>query len=241
MSATPARRAIVIASICTAIGVAIAAGLGIWQLQRLAWKQDILARIEQRIHADPVRPDALDQQIQRGEDVEYTRVKVRGYFDHDREIHIYAPGPEGPGWQLVTLFKESRGRLYFVNRGYVAESRLADAARPQGEVDITGLLRPYDRRNAFTPDNDVTGNTWYWYDYEAMQRYVYETWQQRNAVNIFPDVIEQEAVSGMYPAGGVTILDIPNNHLQYALTWFGLMLALIGVYAVWLLRQLRER
>jgi len=241
VSAQTNRRAIVIASICTAIGVAIAASLGVWQLQRLAWKQDILAKIDQRIHAEPVRPDTLHLQIQNREDVEYTRVRVRGYFDQDREIHFYAPGPEGPGWQLVTLFHETNGRLYFVNRGYVAQGRLAEAARPQGEAEITGLLRPYNRRNAFTPANNIAENQWYWYEYDAMRDYVYETWQQRNAVDLFPFVIEEEPSSGSYPAGGVTILNIPNNHLQYALTWFGLMLALAGVYTVWLFRQLRDQ
>ena len=241
MSGQPKRRAIVIASICTAFGVAVAAALGIWQLQRLSWKQDVLARIDQRIHAEPVRPDMLHMQIQRGEDIEYTRVRVHGYFDHGREIHVYAPGPEGPGWQLVTLFHDNGGELYFVNRGYVADRRLDEAERPEGEIEITGLLRPYNRRNPFTPDNDVAGNMWYWYEYEAMVQYIYETWQQRNAVTLYPYVIEAEATPGSYPAGGATILDIPNNHLQYALTWFGLMLALLGVYGVWLFSQLRER
>lgn len=240
MSATPARRAVVTAGIAALIGFVVAAALGAWQVQRLVWKQDVIARIEARVHGDPQRPDVVYQQVLRREDVEYTRVEVFGHFDHDRELHVYWPGPAGPGWQLLTPFYASNGAVFYVNRGYVPADRLEQAQRPVDQVEVVGLLRSYDRRSAFTPDNDPAANTWYWYDFDAMNQHILDTWQRRNRLVLYPYVIEAEGSPDGSPAGGATRLEIPNDHLLYAITWFGLALTLAGVYGVWARQQLKR-
>lgn len=239
MSAASARRSVVTAGIATLVGLAIAWGLGVWQLQRLAWKQDVIARIEARTTQDPVALEAAYQDILRGEDVEYLRVSAQGSFDHSAELRFYAPGREGPGWQLLTPFHAASGAVIFVNRGYVPDARLGAAERPQDEIAISGLLRSYDRRGTFTPDNEPAANVWYWYERAAMERHLLDLWQKRNALVLYPYVLETPAREAGYPAGGATRLEIPNDHLQYAFTWFGLGLTLLGVYAVWARQRLR--
>ncbi|MFN0262585.1 SURF1 family protein [Tepidamorphus sp. 3E244] len=238
-AATSPRKAIVIASIFTLVGVAFTCALAFWQLERLDWKRGVIEKIETRRTAEPVDLDALHGAMQAGEDLEYARVRLTGHFDHGSEIRIYTSGPQGPGWNLVTRFTTKAREEVFVNRGYVPDALLEEAARPEGTVTVTGLLRPYNRRGTFTPDNDPDANAWYWYEYEAMQTKAYETWEQRNGLILFPYVVEQEPRGDGFPAGGATRIEIPNNHFQYALTWFGLAAALLGVYLVWLRQQLR--
>lgn len=234
------RARIALASLVTAAGVVLAVGLGIWQMQRMAWKNELIATIEQRMSQAPVTPAQLSDALAAGKDLSYTRVRLGGSFDHEREIRFYTPGPEGPGWNLVTPFRSAQGQLFYVNRGYVAQARLGEAERPSGPVEITGVLRAYGARNAFTPDNDVNANVWHWYERAAMREHAGPGAQAGGGTELFAYVIEAEREPGHYPEGGATRLEIPNNHLQYVVTWFALALTLAGVYLVWLRQQLRR-
>ncbi len=238
----PARpvRSVLIAGIAALAGLALCVSLGIWQVQRLEWKQGLQTAIEERARGPAVAAALLHDSAARGEDIEYTRVRVRGVFDHARELRFYAPGVEGPGWNLVTPLLAPDGAVYFVNRGYVPQARMGEADRSGEEVEITGLARTYGRRGAFTPDNDTAANVWYWYDLAAMRAHLDEAGGGQGATSLIAVVIEAEAAGEAYPRGGVTRLDLPNRHLEYALTWFGLALTLAAVYGVWAWQQLRR-
>jgi surfeit locus 1 family protein len=141
--------------------------------------------------------------------------------------------------------------LVWINRGFVPDARKAPQTRPDGqvggEVEVKGLVRHPAGKGMFTPVNDVQNNLWYWPDIPAMTAAAFPGapqdapgGPQRPAA--LPLVIEadaQPAASGGLPRGGVTRLDLPNRHLEYAVTWYGLALTLIGVYFAFVLSRLR--
>ena len=106
----------------------------------------------------------------------------------------------------------------------------------QGTVTVTGLMREPEARNIFTPADDAAHNMWFTRDPAAIARV--EGLDRAAPFTVDADV---SAVPGGLPQGGETVLDIPNNHLSYALTWFGLALGLAGVFAVFAARRLRAR
>jgi surfeit locus 1 family protein len=166
-----------------------------------------------------------------GEDIEYARVRVAGHFHHDKERFYYAPGKEGPGFHVYTPLQTSGAQAVMVNRGFVpAALRDREARRdglPTGEVEVVGLLRAPGQRNWFTPDNDPGANLWFWRDLAGMAGSAFGA----QAGLVAPFFLEAEARPGeAWPKGGVTRLDLPNRHLEYALTWYGLAAALVGVY-----------
>lgn len=220
--------------VATLIGVLFLVALGTWQMQRLAWKEGLVAAIEARAHAAPVSLAAAEQRAAQGDDVEYTRVKLDGTFDHDHELHLYALDESGaPGFNVITPLRAADGSIALVNRGFVT-NELKDPARRAagqlaGEVSVTGLLRHADQQGAFIPNNDPTHNTWYWRDIGAMAAAA----GGADAGRVHRFIVDAEAEPaspGGWPRGGVTRLTLPNRHLEYALTWYGLAAALVGVF-----------
>lgn len=218
--------------------LAVLVGLGTWQLNRKTWKDGLLARMAARTQAKPISLDeALAVWRQTG-DVEYVKVRVKGRFMHARERLLYAPDQKlGPGVHVYTPLVLSDGAVLMVNRGYVPD-RLRDAATrkdglAEGEVEVEGLLRASGEKGAFTPDNEPARNRWYWRDLGAMLGSVSEG-RRQPWVPFFLEA-NDAAVPGGWPRGGVTLVSLPNRHLEYAFTWYGLALTLIGVYAafVW--------
>ncbi len=217
-----------------ALGLLIA--LGTWQMQRLAWKEGLIAAIEERAHAAPVTLAAAEQRATSGEDVEYTRVTVEGAFLNEREIHLYAlDGAYGPGFHVITPLRLADGSMVLVNRGYVPND-LKDRAKraagqPAGDVKVIGLLRGPDVQRMFDPANEPGRNIWYWRDIEAMAAAAGDG----DAARVHRYIVDAEAdppSPGGWPKGGTTRLELPNRHLEYALTWYGLAAALVGVFAV---------
>jgi len=218
-------------AVMTLLGVAILIALGNWQMRRLAWKEGLIAAIVERTHAEPV---SLAEAERRGGDVEYLRVKASGTFLNAKELHFYAFDEQaGPGWHIMTPLQLSDASLVFVNRGFVPDE-LKDAAKRKegqltGEVEIIGLARKPEIAGAFTPANDAGKNIWYWRDLPAMAAAALGP----DSPRVVPFVVdaELEPRSAGWPRGGVTRLELPNHHLEYALTWYGLAAALIGVFA----------
>lgn len=187
---------------------------------------------------------------------EYKRVRVRGRFEHDQERHLYAPDPRlGPGYLVFTPLILVDGRLLMVNRGFVADGLRDPAKRGQGqvagEVELFGLLRAAGEKATFTPDNEIKRNIWFWRDLEAMAGCspqpvaasadaVANAQRCASKVPAFLDAEAEPANPGGWPKGGATNLDIPNRHLEYALTWFGLAATLIGVYIAFAIGRLRR-
>jgi len=229
----------------TAVSIAlflVLTGLGSWQLERRQWKEALLAKIAARVGAPAVELGEAEAMARAGDDIDYLHILARGRFLHDKERYLYAPTAAGLGWHVYTPLELAPGRVVWVNRGFVPDANKAQDTRAPGlvagEVEVRGLARTHPKQGAFEPDNDVTHNLWYWPDVEAM------------SASAFPDVagppfaIDADrwpAVPGGLPQGGVTRLQLPNRHLEYALTWYGLALTLIAVYFALAVGRLRQR
>ena len=193
------------------------AWLGIWQVQRLAWKQDLVARIADRAHAPPVAAPRLS-------DAEYLRVTATGRFRHDAATLVRAATVRGPGYWVMTPLATDRGFAILVNRGFIPA---ADArySRPAGTVRVTGLLRLTEPEGGFLRANDPAANRWYSRDVAAIAR-------AHRLGPVAPYFIDAQAGADPLPIGGLTVLRFANNHLVYALTWFALAAMVAGATAM---------
>ena len=222
-------------------GLTVLISLGTWQMQRKAWKEGLLAKIDARIHAEPVPLQRVVSLFGRGEDVEYMHVLARGRFLHDKERYLYAPTPGGQGWHVYTPL-ETGGQIVWVNRGLVLDPQKAPATRQaaqiEGETEVRGLVRVPGRKALFTPENDVQHNLWYWPDLGAMTASAFPS-GTLTALPFAIDADAEPAPPGGPPKGGVTRINLPNRHLEYALTWYGLAATLIGVYLAFAAGRLR--
>jgi surfeit locus 1 family protein len=224
-------------------GLAVLVGLGNWQMERKRWKEDLIAKIAARVHADPA-PLPIVGNADSTQDLEYLHVFARGRFHHDKERYLYAPMPGGVGWHVYTPLELDRQRVVWVNRGLVPDARKAPETRREGqiegEVEVRGLVRLQARPGPFAAENDPARNIWYWPDLAAMTGSAFAG--SPLAAGALPLVIDADArpePPGGLPRGGVTRLELPNRHLEYALTWYGLAATLIGVYLAFAISRLR--
>lgn len=239
---TMRRRRLLAPSVMTALALPVLLGLGYWQLQRLEWKNGLIAAISERTRLAPIGlEEALARRKVRG-DVEYVRVSARGRFHHDKERFLYHPEQQrGPGFHVYTpLELAGSGTVIVVNRGWLPESLKPAAERKagqtEGETEVVGLLREPEQPGYFTPENDVARNTWFWRDLAGMLASMFDGAPPAHAP-VFLEA-EGEAVGG-WPKGGVTNVTLPNRHLEYAITWFGLAGALVAVYLAFVAARLR--
>ena len=211
---------------------AVLIGLGVWQLQRLHWKEGLIAEIETRTKSEPIGLDQAIAIAREGRDPSYYRVKVEGRFDHTKELYLYAVSEGRAGWHVITPLKTEDGEVVLIDRGFVPDELRNPASRAAGELDgmlaVTGIVRVPEAQGSFTPDNEVGANRWFWRDLQAMSR-------ATGAGEVAPFFLEAEKsdVPGGWPEGGQTRLELPNNHLQYAITWFLLAACLLIVYGVY--------
>jgi surfeit locus 1 family protein len=214
-------------------------GLGVWQVQRLHEKRALLDTIAQRMSA----PEASLAEVlgQPAADAEWRRVQVRGRFLHDKEAYVHAIEPGlGLGVHVLTPLAMPDGGIVLVDRGYVPlaarapETRLA--GQTEGEIDVSGIVRLSGEHNAFTPAADEVHRTWYWRDVEGVARHLGLMLEAPIVI-----VADQPANVGGLPRFSGFHVEIPNNHLQYAITWYGLALTLVGVYFAYHVRNGRLR
>ncbi|RUW67417.1 SURF1 family protein [Mesorhizobium sp. M4B.F.Ca.ET.143.01.1.1] len=212
---------------------AVLIGLGTWQVQRLHWKDGLLQTIDQRTHSAPRPLAELEKQFAATGDVDYTPVTVTGTFLHQGERHFFATWEGASGFDVFTPLQLDDGRFVLINRGFVPYDLKDAAKRPHGEVagkvTITGLARNplAGKPSMMLPDNDVQKNIFYWKDRDAMAASA----GLPAGAGLMPFFIDADKTPnpGGLPVGGVTIIDLPNSHLQYAVTWYGLAAALAGV------------
>lgn len=206
--------------------------LGNWQVQRLSWKRDLIARVDARIHADPATaPDQAQWPAVTRASHEYRRVSLRGRFLHEHEALAQATTGLGQGHWVMTPLRRDDGELVWINRGFVpAEARdptRRGAPPPDGEVEITGLLRITEPGGGFLRDNDPAADRWHSRDVAALSAS-----RGLPAGQVAPYFIDQEAAAraapGVWPAAGLTVVSFRDNHLVYAITWYGLALGLLA-------------
>jgi surfeit locus 1 family protein len=210
--------------------IAALLALGIWQIERRAWKLDLIDRVEHRVHADPLPiPAASSWSSVNAADDEYRHVTVTGRFLHDRETFVQALTIDGPGDWVMTPLQTTDG-IVLVNRGFVPPERRDASTRsegnPAGPVTVTGLLRMSEPGGHFLRTNDAVTDRWYSRDTGAIAA-------TRGLSGVAPFFIDADdhPNQGGWPRGGLTVVSFPNNHLMYALTWFtlALMLTAAGV------------
>lgn len=210
-----------------AVGVAILVALGVWQMQRLAWKEGILADIEARIAAAPVAlPEAPDPQADR-----YLPVRITGTVGEDTVRVLVSQRRVGAGYRLISALETAEGRRVLVDRGVLPVAEAMPPA-PAGQVSVIGNLHWPDERDGFTPDNDLTENIWFARDVALLADHLRtEPW-----LVIAREVSPAEPAVTPLP---VTTENIPNDHLNYAITWFLLALVWLGmtVFLLWRIRQ----
>lgn len=205
--------------------------LGVWQMERREWKRDILDRLTTNQAAAPMPLDEL----LRGDPLrhEYGRVKIAGSFVHDKEFHLAARSLKNKvGLQLVTPFKTNDGRILLFNRGWIPSEKKEPAKRAEGQgtggVELTGIVRRNQERRQFAPENVPDKNVWFHVDVPLMRRLAGAPPDPK--LDAFFLDADAAPNPGGVPIGGQTRLDIPNDHLKYAITWFLMVLALAGVY-----------
>jgi surfeit locus 1 family protein len=236
-------RTLLAPALATSVALAILTGLGIWQLERKAWKESLIAQIEARAYGPPgtIAPES-SWPTWTAERDEFRRVRMTGRFLHGAEtpVHGLAPGERGAprqGYYLFTPLRLASGGTVMVNRGFVPTELRDPATRPgsqpDGEVSVTGLVRSPEVKGWFVPENRPVENQWFSRDPAGIAA--------AKGLDVAPFYVAADETPnpGGWPQGGQTTLNLPNNHLQYALTWFGIALTLVGVFGSFALRRLQ--
>ncbi len=223
--------------IIVAIGSAVAVGLcalGFWQLERLEWKRDLIARVESRVDAEPVPLESV--QGMQADSIEYRRVRVTGRYDFTRTQLVQAATELGYGYWVMTPLQTESGDWVTINRGFVApEDR--DTLQMDGvseHLEVVGLVRHSEPGGGFLRGNDPVRGRWYSRDVQTLAKEM----DVETAGSIFIDAEEAEDI----PTGGLTVVKFRNSHLVYAFTWFilaGMTLAAV-IYFLCDFRRRRE-
>ena len=230
------RALVVMLTIC-ALACAGFVALGVWQVERLAWKKALIARVDRNVHGAPVPAPGPAQWAGLSRDDEYRRVQVHGRLDYEREALVAATTALGQGYWVLTPLQAQEGFWVLVNRGFVPSE--ARERVPQGALEetVTGLLRLSEPGGRLLQENDPGYGRWYSRDVAAIAA------QQRLAGAVAPYFVDQVAGPGEtgWPRPGLTVLQFRNDHLVYALTWFALAAMMAAAIGYLLLDDRRRR
>jgi len=218
-------------TIFSVLGFAMLIALGQWQLERRDWKLDLIGRMEARMTAPTIaigdHEAALALPVA---DNEYRHIELAGRFHHRKELHWFTQaGDLGPGYDIITPLELADGSFVLVDRGFVPEKLKEAETRPegqsQGRVSVTGVLRASVEAGALDAEDDLPQNVWFTRDVAKMA-------QAAGVAPVAPFLVVQDgqAPEGGWPRPGAARPQLKNDHLQYALTWFGLAGVLVGVY-----------
>ncbi|AHG44346.1 cytochrome oxidase [Rhizobium leguminosarum bv. trifolii CB782] len=233
--AAPRRRLPVATGILVLIALSILISLGTWQVERLHWKEGLLADIAARQLAAPVPLAEIEAMAASGGDIEYRKVTATGRYINNKERHFFATWQGQTGFYVYTPLELADGRTLLVNRGFVPYENKEPEMRMQGQLTdqqtVTGLARAKlpGKPSWVVPDNDVAKNIFYWKDLDVMAESV--GLEKARVIPFFVDADSTPNPAGL-PIGGVTQVDLPNDHLQYAFTWYGLAVVLVVVVAI---------
>ncbi len=248
---TRARRSMLLAGVFALGALGVLLWLGAWQVERKFWKEELIAVLTQRSSAAP-QPLPQGPAASQQAESEFRHVVFRAEFlpgktpqQRDREARVYTGGAalrddiKEPGYFVFAPARLADGRVVVVNRGYVANPRpnaeTPLVAQPEGPIEITGVMRWPERKSMFAAEYSVYEDLWFVRDHLGMAL-------RNNWGAVEPYYIEQEAP---VPAGGVPKpaplkVNLPNHHLQYALTWFGLAVVLVVMFGIWAWSRRRD-
>jgi surfeit locus 1 family protein len=236
---------VVVPTIATAVALAVLIALGMWQLERKDWKEALIATLAQRLSAPPVALPSLGDWPRLGPADEFLRVTLTATFANDKEGLVYTGGStlradaDGPGYWVFTPARLGDGSIVMVDRGFVPEGRQNPATREDGQiagpVAMAGVLRFPEQPGLFTPLGDAAHNLWFARDSGAIAA--------TKGLDAAPFYVELESPEppGGLPHAAPLVPNLPNNHLQYAVTWFGLATVFAVGYLFWLFGSWRRR
>ncbi|NTS65666.1 SURF1 family protein [Sphingomonas sp. HHU CXW] len=211
-----------------AVAIALLIALGVWQVERRAWKLSLIAQVERRLAAAPIAAPGPAVWPTISKDDAYTRVAVVGHYRPNADTYTQAANEYGSGYWVLTPL-DTGGWTLLVNRGFVLSAERGRHPAPTGEQRVTGLLRITEPGGGFLRSNDPAADRWYSRDVSAIAA-------KRGLAHVAPYFIDADARGSGWPRGGLTVVRFPNNHLVYALTWFGLA----ALVAFLLARSLRN-
>ncbi|MGC6454489.1 MAG: SURF1 family protein [Candidatus Puniceispirillaceae bacterium] len=202
--------------------------LGTWQVQRLEWKNQLIEDFESRATAAPI--DLPRGPV--GPDMEFRRLSLTGMFDHKQEVFMTGRTYEGnAGFHIVTPFTLTDGRIVLVNRGWVSESYREQDKRPftlvEGEVTLPAILRFPGKKGYFVPENEPDNGFWFTLVPSQIVRHL--GLEGRAETEIYAATVRTSDTIEL-PIAARTETNLRNSHLGYAITWYGIACALIGVY-----------
>ena len=205
----------------TSLMLAALLSLGTWQVQRLHWKENLLATIDTRLHQAPADVSTLSNT----EDVNYRHATASGTLQNTHIFYLSAISQTGQGgYHILTPLALADGTYLLADRGWIPyDHKNGDFSRPEGPITLSGILR-IPEHFWFQPPNNPAKNDWYAIDFPALAT-------AAHIPALKPYLLEVDATDAQtYPTGGQTRVTIPNNHLVYAITWYGMAVALLVIY-----------
>jgi cytochrome oxidase assembly protein ShyY1 len=240
MNRSPARQGLLVPCLVALAAFLVLVGLGTWQLQRKAWKEGLVAAMHERLAAAPVDlPPASQWASLNVDSAEFRRVKFHAQFTEGRGVYVYVAGSalrddiKEPGYFAFAPARLDDGTAVVVNRGYIPMDQ--QTGWPAGTMEVVGYLRWPESRPWFLSDTNSASETWFVRDHRAMA--AAKAWG-----DVAPFYVDQESpvpASGLPRPAALTV-NLRNDHLQYAVTWFGLAAVLVGCFVAWLITRRRN-
>ena len=190
--------------------------LGTWQLYRLQWKQDLISQISEGLKSNPIQ---YSKNIKKN----YQKVTLIGEYDFKNQIYLYSLNSKGqPGFDVVTPFQTTSKENVLVNRGWIKKELKNDPKIDYSTKNITGMLRKANQKNIFTPDNEISKNIWFSINLEDLRKITDKKF------NKFIVYLEDKNIK--MPEPKKITVDVPNNHLKYAITWYSISISILFYY-----------
>ena len=188
--------------------------LGTWQLYRLQWKQDLISQIDQGLKSTPIK---YSNKIKN----DYQRVVLNGKYNYENQIYLYSLNAKGqPGFDVITPFKTIEGDNVLINRGWInKEMKNKTEINLSNKSEIFGLLRKIVKKNIFKPENDTEKNIWFSININQIKKIT--------GKNFSNHVVFLEDNLTNLPVPKKITIDVPNNHLKYAITWYSISISIL--------------
>ena len=203
--------------IYSSMALLILVSLGTWQLERLRWKTDILSSMKESLSLPPLK--ITSQVIDNIDQYSFRRIQLTGNYLYKDNITIYSKVFNKKVGKHLIVPLETKYGIILVNRGFIPSDFNIENNIKSGEISINGIVKFQQKINYFTPNNNVIKNEWYYININEVSNFL-----SLPLLNFY--IVEENNIEEKYPVGSQYNINIPNDHLQYAITWFSLALAL---------------